>query len=115
MKLPNYKQAEIPEAKTTRYLLLETSEEGKGKAAFFRQFGFSMAEWQRLAEALLTHAADYEVRQMVTTEHGVKYIIDGELFSPDERRPVIRCVWIIEHGKTTTRFVTAYPLKGISR
>jgi hypothetical protein len=39
MKLPNCEQAVVAEAKITRYLLSETHEDGKHKAAFFTHFG----------------------------------------------------------------------------
>ena len=63
-------------------------------------------------EALLKHAADHEIARIVTTPHGVKYIVDGELTTPDGRRPNVRTVWLIEAGATTARLITAYPLKG---
>jgi hypothetical protein len=68
--------------------------------------------WQLLAAKLIQHAAQHEVRSRTITEHDVKYVIEGELNTPGGRNPQVRTVWIIDHGKTRPRLVTAYPLKG---
>ncbi len=110
MKLPYPEQALLAHSKITEYLLHEGNE--SGKAGFFIRFGFSVSQWNLLAEALLEHAKTYEVVQAVTTQHGTKYIIEGKLSTPDERNPTIRAIWLIEHEQTTARFITAYPMKG---
>jgi hypothetical protein len=84
---------------------------GKEKAAFFRRFEFSVAEWEQLAHAFVAHAATYEVADSVTTLEGVHYTIEGELQTPDGRNPTIRSVWVIDKGSETPRFITAYPLR----
>ena len=109
MKLPHVEQAIIERTKITEYLLAEHDD--SDKAGFFRRFGFSSSEWQILATALHDHVTRHPVMLQQTTVHGVKYVIEGELQTPDQRNPQIRSVWIIEHGKTVPRLVTAYPLK----
>lgn len=107
MKLPQFEQAVISEAKIVDYLLSPS----RDKAEFFADFGFSIAEWQILAKALSSHAVTHEVANSVTTTHGTKYIVEGELSTPDGRNPKVRSVWIIEHEQIVPRFITAYPLK----
>ncbi len=58
MKLPNRDKAIVPEAKITGYLLDMEHENGHGKAVFFIHFGFSVAKWDILAQALIRHACD---------------------------------------------------------
>lgn len=111
MKLPNPDQAVVPEAKITRYLLDLTSPKGKSKAAFFRSFGFTIAQWQVMADALKQHAAAYEVASTEADEHGTRYVIEGALNTPDGRSPQVRAVWIIREDETEPGFVSAYPLK----
>jgi hypothetical protein len=94
VKLPNLDDAFVPPAKITNYLL--SDENSGGKAAFFTRFGFSMAEWELLAEAFYNHAAMHEVTKVISDEHGVKYIIDGVLITPDERRPLVRTVCFLK-------------------
>lgn len=111
VKLPNIEQATVPEAKIREYLLSETHPDGREKAAFFKRFGFSLAEWEMLAQALLRHATESEVMRANRSWHGIKYIVEGRLVTPDERNPVVRSVWIIEEGGIGARLVTAYPVK----
>jgi hypothetical protein len=103
----------VEERKIKDYLLSE--ERSGGKAGFFAAFGFTGAQWARLRHALRQHAATYEVASVSETDHGVKFIIEGEIATPDGRSPLVRAVWIIDAGRDTPRFVTAYPLEGSNR
>ena len=107
MKLPNYAQAIIPQLKITGYLLSFAHRDGRGKAEFFAQFGFSADSWSELAAALRQHAADHEVTRVEETPFGVRYIIEGAIVAPEGRAPVIRSVWFIETEEQILRFVTA--------
>ncbi|MBI1294035.1 hypothetical protein GC175_03625 [bacterium] len=105
MKLPHLENAQIPREKVTGYLLSE--EKSGGKATFFSHFGFTSGAWRQLEIALRRHAADHDVVKTISTAHGVKYVIEGAISTPDERNPVVRVVWIIEYGQTSARLVTA--------
>ena len=111
MKLPHLENAVIAEVKVRGYLLSETHEDGKSKAAFFMRFGFSAHEWETLADALREHIADHEVAGTLTTSRGVHYTVEGALQTPTGETPLVRSVWVLETGSTTPRFITAYPLK----
>lgn len=91
MKLPNREEAIVPEAKLTLYLLNTDHPRGKDKAAFFSRFGFSVAQWKVLRDALLAHAATHEVTSTLETPEGIHYAIDTD--------------------STIPRFITAYPVK----
>ncbi|NJP07856.1 MAG: hypothetical protein HC837_20670 [Chloroflexaceae bacterium] len=110
MKLPNYAHALVEQRKITTYLL--AAEHPAGKAAFFAAFGFTRADWHVLRDALLHHAATHEVAATLTTPHGVKFIIEGAMPTPDGRSPQVGTVWIVATGSDTPRLVTAYPLTG---
>jgi len=77
MKLPNLDGADVPEAQIMRYLLNSAHETGKAKAAFFMAFGFSADAWETLKTALLDHAAQHEVREVVPMPKGIHYVIKG--------------------------------------
>lgn len=113
MKLPNLEFALVEERKVAAYLLSE--ENSGGKSAFFATFGFTVAQWEALRDALLEHAAAHEVARASKTTHGAKYIIEGEMQTPVGRSPQVRSVWIIDAGEDAPRLVTAYPLEGESR
>ncbi len=81
MKLPNYENAIVPQAKVTQF-----------------------------ADALARHAAENEVAKSEQVRFGTRYVIDGIIHAPDGRTPNVRSVWFIEQGEPIPRFVTAYPL-----
>jgi hypothetical protein len=110
MKLPNAQSATVPERKVTHYLLNPAHPAGGSKAAFFLRFGFTVADWQRLAEALLHHARENEVVATEQTPHGLRYTVDGPLTAPDGTRLNVRTAWYINLPGGAPRFVTAHPL-----
>ena len=82
---------------------------GRHKAAFFRRFGFSPLDPERLADALFSHATENEIVEESTSPFGRKFIVDGPLRTPDGRSPLVRAVWIVEAEDNEPRLVTAYP------
>ena len=112
--LPAYRpryEAFVERKKITAYLLSE--ENSGGKAAFFIAFGFNLAQPEALEQALLAHAAAHEVARVSETPHGIKYVIDGTIKSPDGRSPQVRAVWIVDRGEEVApRLVTAYAREG---
>ncbi len=110
MKLPNAGAAMVPERKVTLYLLNPAHPAGGSKAAFFLRFGFTVADWQRLSDALLRHAQENEVVSTEQTAHGTRFAVDGPLGAPDGRRLNVRSAWFIDIGGSTPRFVTAHLL-----
>ena len=110
MKLPNADRAVVEREKITEYLLSPMHRHGRGKADFFRKFGFGDADWNGFASALLRHAAQHEVKKIEDSAFGRRYTVEGEMGTPDGRAPTIRSIWFILNGETIPRFVTAYPL-----
>ena len=110
MKLPNLTQAFVEDNKITAYLLSE--ENSGGKASFFVAFGFSLAQPAVLRSALLAHAATHEVARVAESVHGIKYVIDGKMQTPDGRTPQVRSVWIVDRGQDAPRLITAYAREG---
>jgi hypothetical protein len=109
VKLPNRENAYIPPSKLTGYLLSETHSVGKAKAGFFRIVGFDEARVEMLERGLLAIARFEEVREVMTSMYGTKYVVEGTLETPTERRVQVRTVWIVELDQDRPRFVTAYP------
>jgi hypothetical protein len=109
VKLPNRENAYIPPSKLTGYLLSETHSVGKAKAGFFRIVGFDEARVEMLERGLLAIARFEEVREVMTSMYGAKYVVEGKLETPTERRVQVRTVWIVELDQDRPRFVTAYP------
>jgi|HubBroStandDraft_6_1064221.scaffolds.fasta_scaffold904300_1 hypothetical protein len=109
MTLPNVAAAVVPAAKIVDYLLNPAHPDGAGKAKFFTSLGFSRSDWEQLAMALRRLAERFPVGQTLESAHGTKYIVDGPLETPGGATPVVRSVWIVDHGSDVPRLVTAYP------
>jgi len=105
MNLPNQ-----PE-KLRGYLLSLDHPVGHSKAVFFHALGFTEANSEQLAEALLAIAQSGEVHDRIPTDYGVKYVIAGELSAPSGQAVSLLTVRIIDRGQIAPRFVTAYPLE----
>jgi hypothetical protein len=110
MMLPAAAEARVDREKVVEYLLSLSHPDGRGKAAFFMRFGFSIEEWKILAESLLEIGISNPVTGEVESMHGRRYTVDGPLRTPDGRTPMVRTVWIVELGMAP-RLVTAYPLE----
>jgi len=110
MKLPRHEFAVVPQEKLVNYLLSTTHRDGRHKAAFFNEFGFSASNWQSLADALMRHVAEHEVAREAATEFGVRYVVEGIMEMADSREALVRSVWFIDQDQDTPRFVTAYPV-----
>jgi len=83
---------------------------GKWKAGFFLSLGFSATNVDELKRHLIAIAHSEDVREVIPSAHGTKYVVDGLLQAPDGRSVQMRTIWIIDVGEDRPRFVTAYPL-----
>jgi hypothetical protein len=110
MELPYKEKAYIPLAKLKDYLLSETHSVGKSKAKFLRTAGFNEMNINLLKEGLIAIAHSGDVEDVISSPHGVKYIIDGVLKTPVGGTIKMKTVWIIDKGQERPRFVTAYPI-----
>ena len=115
MILPRANEVQVPEDKVSRYLLSTTHPRGQSKAVFFLQFGFKADNWRELAAALERHAKENPVASLETNQFGTRYVIDGLLPAPNGAALNVRSVWFISRGVEIPRFVTAHPLKRISK
>jgi hypothetical protein len=98
MKLPNRENVYIPPSKLKEYLLSETHPIGRSKARFFHAIGFDETNVNVLEQGLIKMAYSQDVKEVVSSMHGTKYIIEGILKSPIGNPIQIRTVWIIDKG-----------------
>ena len=111
MRLPNASQLIVEAEKILDYLLNPMHRYGAAKARFFTSFGFRADAWKTLAEALREHGRAHEIVRTRETGFGPRYIVEGELNTPDGRRPYLRSVWQFDEGAIAPRLITAYPLE----
>lgn len=110
MKLPNLEQATVPEKKLTDYLLSETHAVGKFKAKFFRSLGFNETNVNLLRKEIINLAKSGDIGDVIPSNYGTKYILEGVIMTPIGKSVKIRTVWIIENNNTQPIFITAYPV-----
>ena len=111
MRLPNSENAWVQVAKARDYLLVLEHPEGGGKAGFFVRFNFYRERWYILADALRAHGSSNEVTNVIETSYGTKFVVEGNLETPDGRNPHTRSIWLIDNGSDIPRLITAYPLE----
>lgn len=107
--LPHRELAYVPREKLTDYLLSESHPVGRSKAKFFRGIGFDETNVEQFERDLLAIVQAQQVVQQSESQHGTKYVVDGELEAPNGAIYLIRTVWIVDTGQERPRFVTAYP------
>src|ERR1035437_1057009 len=98
MKLPNGERSIIADSKLSEYLLSSTHTEGKDKAVVFFSRGFSLERLDELRVALKNLARGNEVTKSKDTIHGMKYVVEGLLETPDRRGIFLRTVWMVDRG-----------------
>jgi hypothetical protein len=114
MMLPNAHLAIVEQAKVSDYLLNPDHPLGASKARFFAEFGFTLDASEELSVALKKHGAENEVSKTKETGFGPRYEVEGELSTPDGRRPRLCSVWQVDKGQIAPRLITAYPLEANS-
>jgi hypothetical protein len=108
--LPNRENAFIQPQKLIGYLLSKTHSVGKSKAKLLRTVGFNETNVDILEQELLTIARSQPIKEVISSPHGTKHIIEAELTAPNGRILQLRTVWIIDLGQEAPRFVAAHPL-----
>ncbi len=95
----------------TDYLLSEVHTVGKWKAKFFRAAGFNKTNMDLLLEEIIEIAHSRDVKEVISSPHGTKYVLEGSILTPEENYVSLRTVWVIDKEQNRPRFVTAYPLE----
>ncbi len=98
----------IPAEKLRDYLLSTTHADGRSKAAFLAQLGYSRDEWQFLEDDLRGQLA-LDAEPGKSSPFGQKYEILGLLEGPNGTRAWVRTVWIVLNDETRPRLVTLIP------
>ena len=92
MKLPNHKNASVSLSKISNYLISETHPVGKWKAKIFLSHGYTPTTIDALRDGLLSIAHEEEVKGIVNSKYGTKYIIDGNLKTPNGQELIVKTV-----------------------
>ena len=109
MTLPNSHCATVAQQKVVDYLLDTAHVRGSSKARFFGAFGFDVANWKVLQEALIVQGRGNPVVETTLTGYGPRYKVKCNCPSPDGRNPCVFTVWQIDAESVCPKLLTAYP------
>ena len=107
MKLPI--DTIIAPAKIAQYLLKWRREDDKSK--FLAQAGYTIENWQQLAQDLRTQLLPLDATIGETTNFGTKYEIRGHLTGPNGVVLRVVTIWMRESDSGQTKFITLMPDK----
>jgi hypothetical protein len=110
MKITDIYNIIIEEKKNDEYLLNKTHNEGKSKAIFFEKHGYDLSNKDFFISELLELLKKYEIIKIVNTDFGIKYIVDGEIFSKINKTIKIKTIWFVTLKENNARLVTTYPI-----
>jgi hypothetical protein len=109
VKIPE--EAIVPEAKLTRYLLIERSRNDKSK--FLAQAGFTQENPETLLAALRQLSQSNDASEDRTDEYGTYYQVKGTLRGPNGVNLNVITVWLERQIDQQFQFVTLIPNKEI--
>ncbi len=107
--LPYAQLAIVDPSKVRDYLLSASHPVGRFKAAVFTRLGYRQDEWTVLQADLLALARHGTALLGRSSIHGVKYEVSDTLIGPNGRAAVVTTVWLLKHGESTPRLITAFP------
>ena len=109
-QLPNHERAEIGIAKLRDYCLSPTHLRGRHKARLFASaLGISAADAVWLRDAILNELGNTEAAKDISDQFGPRWRVDV-LLTRQNRRAVVRTVWLIPHGQSNAKLITAWVL-----
>jgi hypothetical protein len=108
MPFPNAEHAAVDAEKVRDYLLNPSHPVGGSKAIWFASIGYTLDNWQELADDLVQLARTSGDFVAKPSAFGVKYEVSGEIGRSRHGSAVVISVWIAEEGHSP-RLVTAYP------
>jgi len=110
MKIPNAEHVVIDIRKLRDYCLNPAHDEGKHKARLFiAAFGMTSDDAEDLRRELLEAVKTEDAKLGRRDEFGQRYVVDFML-EWKNRRAMVRSGWIIEHGSTSPKLTTCFPI-----
>lgn len=83
-----------------------------GRQSIFERLAlFNKTNMDLLLEEIIEIAHSEDVKEVISSPHGTKYVVEGSILTPQENYISLRTVWIIDKEQDQPRFVTAYPLE----
>jgi hypothetical protein len=103
------RDAIIPSDKLRDYLLSAAHPDGRGKAEYLGELGYSQEGFSRLEVDLREQILSLDAQPGRLSPYGQKYEILGPLTGPNRNTAWVSTIWIILTGETAPRLVTIIP------
>src|SRR5687768_15874781 len=109
-RLPNIDGAILEIGKLADYCLNPFHPRGRHKARVFRQaLGVEQGDASWLRDAILAALPNTDATELDLDEQGRRWRVDM-ILARQNRRVVVRTIWIVRTGEQTPRFVTCWVL-----
>ncbi len=108
-QLPNAANARIDPRKLRDYALNPEHSSGKYKAAFFRQMGYTLENWEQLEQDIRAQHLSQPAEPGQPSFYGRKYVITAPLHGPLGIARQVATVWILRAGNDFVELVTIEP------
>jgi hypothetical protein len=99
----------IPDAKISRYLLVQKARNDKSK--FLAQAGFTQENPEALRIAIQAQAVATEAVEDRSNEYGIFYQVEGDLIGANDVRLSVVTIWLQRQIDGKFQFVTLKPRK----
>jgi hypothetical protein len=107
--LPNYKNAEIPIEKFTKYALNMDHPKGKDKAiAFEKALGYNINNADDLIANIYKNLSSYPAKLRPKTQYGQPFEVRMLLTGPNGKTAYVKTGWIINTGDKNPHLTSAY-------
>jgi len=107
MRLPNYENAVMPEAKFLNYALDPERQPDKAKA-FGLALGYNQSNYKELMENIRKHLSDFPVKEQGESDYGRHYSVLMKLIGANGKEANVRTAWIIDKGEEAPRLTSVY-------
>jgi hypothetical protein len=108
MNPPYAKRVRVEQKKIVEYLLSVTHPDGSSKARFFSRLVSQPRDGPFSPSGSRSMAGP--IPWVLQWNRNTRYTVDGELPTPDGRKPRIRTVWMLSKKSKSPRLITAYPI-----
>ncbi|MGB5241568.1 MAG: DUF6883 domain-containing protein [Prochlorococcaceae cyanobacterium] len=107
--LPHADHAIVDKAKICDYLLSVVHPVGRFKARVFISLGYTVENWTRLHDDLLTHGRTGTVLRIENNSYGMKVVISSTLVGSNGTSQPFKTTWLIPPFSVQPRLITEFP------
>lgn len=108
LRLPNYKNAIIPEAKLTKYALDPNGKAPDKAIAFEKALGYNKGNYQDLIKNVIDNLPIYEAVPKTKDQWGQRYEVRMKLTGPNGKEATVLTAWIQDSSTGEMKLTSIY-------